>query len=123
MNSNGGNVTWSFNVDRNAPLSATSQQPTPQPPAEPVVPPSETQAASGQTRFRPVAPFRLVDSRAGRGTVRLLAGAVTRVDVADQTIAAVSANFVAVDPQNHGFVTAYNCTSQRPDVSTLSFRP
>ncbi|MEO6651130.1 MAG: CAP domain-containing protein [Ilumatobacteraceae bacterium] len=135
VNTNGGKVTWSFNVDRNAPLTASSQQPTPTPtttptttptPApttEPVGTPGDTTASSKQTRFRPVAPFRLVDSRTGRGTVRLRAGSVTRVDVADQSIAAVSANFVAVDPQNHGFVTAYNCTSQRPDVSTLSFRP
>ncbi len=125
VNSNGGNVTWSFTVDRDAPLSATPQQPTPTPTAapEPVVPPSDTQIASNQTRFRPVAPFRLVDSRVGRGTVRLQADRVTRIDIADPQIAAVSANFVAVDPQNHGFVTAYNCTGERPEVSTLSFRP
>ena len=118
VNSNGGNVTWSFTVDRSAPLSATAQN-APQPVADPV----DTEAITDQVRFEPVAPFRLVDSRIGKGTKRLRAGEVVTLDVADSSVKAVSANFVAADPAGFGYITAYNCTAQRPDVSTLNFRP
>ncbi len=121
VNTNGGNITWSFNVNRNAPLSA-NPAPTTTTTTTTIATP-DTELVTKQIRFRPVAPFRLVDSREGKGTVRLRSDRVTAIDVADPSISAVSANFVAVNPKGHGFVTIYNCTSKRPDVSTLSFRP
>lgn len=114
VNSNGGNVTWSFTVDRDAPLTAPS-------PTEPE--PVDTSAKGDQARFEPVAPFRLVDSRDRKGTTRLRAGRVAEIAVADADVTAVSANFVVVNPDGHGFLTAYNCTAKRPEVSTLTYKP
>ena len=112
VDSNGGNVTWSFTVDRDAPLSADT---TPEP--------IDTSAAGGEARFEPVAPFRLVDSRDRKGTTRLRAGRVTEISVSDADVSAVSANFVVVNPDGFGYLTAYNCTADRPEVSTLTYRP
>lgn len=109
VDSDGGAVSWTFTVDRNGELSA----------APPVFP--DTSASSETTRFSPTVPFRLVDSRQGNGAVRLAAGAVTRVKVADLSIAAVSANFVAVSPGDVGFLTVYNCTSEVPTVSMIGY--
>jgi hypothetical protein len=114
VNSDGGNVTWSFTVDRDAPLQATP----PEPPDTP-----DTAPTAAASKFEPVEPFRFADSRNGLGTVRLKAGKVTRLDVGSADIAAVSANFTVVSPANYGYLTAYNCTAERPNVSTLGFRP
>jgi hypothetical protein len=111
VNSNGGNVTWSFTVDRDAPLSAD-------PPDVP-----DTAPTSAAARFEPVDPFRHVDSRENRGTVRLRAGVITRVPIADPDVVAVSANFVAVRADSYGFITAYNCTTELPTVSTIGYSP
>jgi hypothetical protein len=35
----------------------------------------------------------------------------------------VSANFVSTDAGDAGYLTTYNCTSSRPEVSTLGYRP
>jgi Cysteine-rich secretory protein family len=110
----GGSVTWSFTVDRNAPLSSS---PTTPPPATP------TSAAAPPARFRPVAPFRSVDSRIGLGSVRLAGGAVTRIPVSsDPTVVAVSANFVSTAPSGAGYLSTYNCTTNLPEVSTLGYQ-
>jgi hypothetical protein len=109
VESDGGFATWTFTVDRDGALSA----------APPVFP--DTAASSETTRFSPTAPFRLVDSRQANGAVRLAAGAVTRVKIADASVAAVSANFVAVYPGDVGFLTAYNCTSEVPTVSMIGY--
>ena len=82
-----------------------------------------TTAVSDEVRFEPIAPFRLVDSRIGKGTSRLRAGEIVTIDVAGADVKAVSANFVAVDPDGFGYITAYNCTADKPTVSTLNFRP
>jgi hypothetical protein len=111
VSSNGGNATWSFTVDRDAPLSLA---PPPMP---------DTQPSAAPTNFQPVAPFRLVDTRINRGTTRLRGGQVVRIDVGGSDIAAVSANFVAVSPTGYGFVTAFNCTAELPSVSTLGYEP
>ncbi|MEO6570422.1 MAG: CAP domain-containing protein [Ilumatobacteraceae bacterium] len=114
VNSSGGNVSWSFTVDRNAPLAATPQPPPDMP---------DTTATAGRSTFEPVTPFRLVDSRTSTGAVRLAAGAITRVAVGTSDIVAVSANFAAVAPAANGFITAYNCTTELPTVSTLGYEP
>lgn len=111
VNSTGGNVTWSFNVDHNAPLAA-------RPPDVP-----NTAPTASASRFDPVAPFREVDSREGRGAVRLRAGQITEVTIAGPDVAAVSANFVAVDGSSDGFITTYNCRTSLPTVSTVNFGP
>lgn len=114
VNSNGGNVSWSFNVDHDAPLA-----PTP----IPDIPIVDTEPTSDPARFQAVSPFREVDSRTGLGTVRLRAGKITKVQVAESDVVAISANFVAVRPDDHGFITAYNCTTELPTVSTLGYGP
>ncbi len=111
VNSNGGDVTWSFNVDHDAPLDVRP----------PDVPDTAPTASPGE--FDPVAPFRLVDSRIGLGAVRLRAGQITEVAVPTSNVAAVSANFVAVDASAHGFLTTYNCEAQIPTVSTINYAP
>ena len=108
--------TWSFTINRIAPLSA---QPPP-PPPEPTTPTNATDAA----RYEPVTPFRYVDSRIGLRSVRLAASTVTEIQITnDPDILAVSANFVSTDSADAGYLTLYNCTSNRPEVSTLGYRP
>ncbi len=111
VNSDGGSTTWSFTVDRDAPLSAEV----------PELPDTEPTATSA--RFESVDPFRHVDSREALGSVRLRGGKITRIPVAGDDVVAVSANFVAVNPENHGFVTAFNCTTELPTVSTIGYGP
>ena len=114
VSSTGGNVTWSFSVDHDGPLSFT-----PPPPPEPEL----TAPTAGETQFDPISPFRLVDSRAGKGTQRLRAGKVATLSIGASDITAVSANFTAVRPSGAGYITAYNCTTELPTVSTLGYRP
>lgn len=113
VESDGGFASWTFTVDRAGGLSAAPAA------APPVF--ADTSASSDTTRFSPTAPFRLVDSRQASGAVRLAAGAVTRIEVADPSVAAVSANFVAVNPGDVGFLTAFNCTSEVPVVSMIGY--
>lgn len=116
VNTDGGSVTWSFTINRNAVLSA---QPT-TPPPPPVVATPATDAA----RYEPVTPFRYVDSRIGLRSVRLTGGTVTPIQItSDPNILAVSANFVSTDSSAAGYLTTYNCTSNRPEVSTLGYKP
>jgi hypothetical protein len=110
INSNGGNVTWSFTVDTNAPLSFD-------PPDLP-----STSPTAGETKFEPITPFRLVDTRQRLGALRLRAKTVTKITIGTPDITAVSANFTAVDAGGGGFLTAYNCTTPRPDTSTVNYR-
>lgn len=114
VNSNGGNVTWSFTVDRDAALQVQA----PEPPDTP-----DTQATATAAKFQPVEPFRLVDSRIRLGLTRLAPGVVNRVRVGGTDIAAVSANFTVTNPASSGYLTVYNCTSDRPVVSTVNFGP
>ncbi len=111
VNTNSGNVTWSFTVKRNAPLE--------------VVPPQtpDTSPTTLAARFEPVTPFRLVDTRKNLGTASLRAGKVTRLHVGASDVVAISANFTVVSPSGYGYITAYNCTVERPTVSTLGFQP
>lgn len=111
VNTNGGNVTWSFTVDRDASLTSS-------PPATPDTAPT---AVAG--KFEPVEPFRLVDTRRNIGTTKLRAGKVARITIGTSDISAVSANLAVVNASNYGYITAYNCTDQRPEVSTLGYQP
>lgn len=116
VNSDGGTVTWSFTVNRNAPLSA---QPTTPPP-----PPVDATPATDAAKYEPVTPFRYVDSRIGLRSVRLAGNTVTPIQITtDPDILAVSANFVSTGAGDAGYLTTYNCGSNRPEVSTLGYRP
>jgi hypothetical protein len=114
VNSDGGTVSWSFDVDRNAALSSA--------PATPPPPATQTGPATAAARFDPVAPFRYVDSRVGLGAVRLAGGQVTRIHVTDDpSVVAMSANFVSTAAGSAGYLSTYNCTTQQPEVSTLGY--
>jgi hypothetical protein len=116
VNSNGGSVTWSFNINRSAALSL---QPTTPPP-----PPVDATPATDAAKYEPVTPFRYVDSRIGLRSVRLAGNTVTPIQVTnDPDILAVSANFVSTDSAGAGYLTTYNCTTKRPEVSTLGYKP
>jgi hypothetical protein len=118
VNTDNGQVTWSFTVDRDAPL-----QVSPQNAPVPTVGAVDTSPATSEIGFEPVTPFRLVDSRIKQGTTRLRAREVRSISVAAADVGAVSANFVVVNPAGYGFLTAYNCTANRPEVSTLTYKP
>ena len=118
VTSNGGNVTWSFNVDPNAELTAA--------PAAPAAPLSSTSALASEMRFQPVTPFRFADSRSNIGVGRLPANQQIRIRVAGQSglpadITAVSANFTAVGAPAAGYFTASNCAEASPSFSTLNY--
>lgn len=111
VNSNGGNVSWTFTVDPGAGLSV-----------EPVSVP-DTEPTATSANFEAVAPFRLVDTRKGQGTTRLRAGRSVKITAAGNDVTAISANFVAANPAAAGHLTVYNCTSDVPEVSTLGYSP
>ncbi len=113
--SNGGNANWSFNVDPNAPLTAS-----------PATPPANTTVLAPEARFEPVTPFRFADSRKKQGIRTLPARSPVRVKVAgtpgipaDTT--AVSASFTITQPVGAGHLTVYDCSSTVPSVATLNY--
>ncbi len=116
VNSNGGSVSWSFTVDREAQLLGP---PEPDPPS--------TRTLGAAQAYRSVTPKRIADSREGKGLTRLPARTVRRFRVAGKagipsTAIAVSANFTAVRGADNGHLTVFNC-GRVPTVSTLNFRP
>ncbi len=120
VGSNGGDATWSFNVDPNAELSASLA------PAAPPAPLGNTVALSAGDPFQPITPFRFADSRLPRMIFRLEANQVVRVPVAGQSglpanITSVSANFTAANATAAGYLTASNCAETNPSFSTLNF--
>ncbi|HWL42447.1 MAG TPA: hypothetical protein VNQ73_05845 [Ilumatobacter sp.] len=117
VNTNAGAVSWSFKVNINGGL-----QSSPPSPAQPQKV-ETTQLAGDPVAFLPNAPYRLVDTRIGQGAKRLTGGKVTRIAVADPDVSAVSANFVAVGASAAGYLTAYNCTDERPTSSMLGYQP
>ena len=105
-------VNWSFTID---PAAATGITPVP-----------VALATSTPTGFAPLAPARVVDTRLGLGVTRLAAGTLTHVQVAGQggvptNAKAVLANVTSTAPAGSGFLTMWNCSAARPEVSTLNF--
>ncbi len=105
-------VNWSFTVD---PAAAAGVAPVPV--AQPTAP------SSG---FAPLAPARIVDTRVPLGATRLTAGAVTRIQFTGQGVVPVGATAVLTNttvtaPTGAGFLTLWNCSDARPEVSTLNF--
>jgi hypothetical protein len=115
VSTDGGVATWSFNVDPNAPLVSSQTAP------------STTSALGPAAKFQPITPFRFADSRLPKTITRLAAGQQVRIQIAGQQgipadATAVSANFTIAEPDANGFLTATNCTSNQPEVSTLNYR-
>ena len=123
VTSNGGTVSWSFNVDPNAPLTSAGS-PSAAQPAQPTAtggPLPTTTTIGGDAAFEPVAPYRHADSRQGLRVVRLAAGVVAQVEMASAEVDAVSANFTVVSPTAPGHLSVYDCTPSPPDVSTVNY--
>ena len=102
--------------------------PTPGPGCGSRVPPAVggTGPSSAPSRFTPMVPQRLVDTRTGIGTTAaaLSAGCtlVIRPPVAPGSTA-VSIDLVAVDSAAGGFVTVHPCGVARPFTSVVQTRP
>lgn len=111
VNSNGGNVTWQFEVDTSADLTVEA------------APLPDTEPSANPVNFEPVDPFRLVDTRKGQGATRIGSGKTVRIDAAGADVAAISANFVAANASRPGHLTVFNCSSEVPEVSTLGYKP
>ena len=106
------NVNWSFTVDQAAAIGIQ---------AAPVAQPT-----SAPTGFAPLAPARIVDTRVSIGATTLAGGITTRLQVAglggvSGNAQAVLANVTVTNPVGTGFLTTWNCSAARPDVSTLNF--
>ena len=106
------NVNWSFTVDQAAAIGIQ---------AAPVAQPT-----SAPTGFAPLAPARIVDTRVSIGAMTLAGGISTRLQVAglggvSGNAQAVLANVTVTNPVGTGFLTTWNCSAARPDVSTLNF--
>jgi hypothetical protein len=84
---------------------------------------------TGSSRYTPVTPARLMDTRDGTGgSGRLAAGQTATLQVGGVAgvpagIQAVSLNVTSVDPGAAGYVTVYACGGQRPVVSNLNPQP
>lgn len=106
-------VTWSFTVDPNAAFGNTT--------------PAPTAAPSGPSvGFQPLTPARVVDTREGLGATKLEAGVTKSIQIAGRGgvpvgANAVSGNFTIVGQSGGGFLTVWNCSPERPIVSTVNF--
>jgi len=105
-------VTWSFTVD---PAAATGVQPV-----------ATTQAIGDRTALQPLAPSRVVDTRINLGASTLVGTLTKRIQIAGiggvpAGAQAVSANFTITGPSAPGYLTVWNCSGDRPVVSTLNY--
>jgi hypothetical protein len=105
-------VSWSFTVDPAAALGTA--------------PLSQAQPVGVPVGFDPLTPTRVVDTRESLGGTRLTGGVMKRLQIAGTggvpvDADAVSANFTVVDPSVAGYLTVWNCSPERPVVSTSNF--
>lgn len=83
-------------------------------------------ASSGPSRFTPVAPTRIMDTREGLGAVGpIVAGRTVELQVAGVAgvpagATAVTLNVTSTDAAEDGYVTVYACDGDRPVVSNLN---
>lgn len=82
----------------------------------------------GTSRFTPLSPYRIADSRSNHGTDHLSPGETVALRVAgvggvpaDAT--AVSLNVTSTDAWSNGFITAWACDDSQPFVSNLNQTP
>lgn len=106
-------VSWSFTVD---PAAATGVQPVQ----------NTTPITTGANALVPVSPARIVDSRVNVGGSRLVGTLLKRIQVTGRggipsDARAVSANFTITESAGSGYLTVWNCSADRPIVSTLNF--
>ncbi len=107
-------VSWTFTVD---PTAATGVQPAP------VTVPLGT--PNGAT-LQPLAPTRVVDTRSNLGATRLQPVLARRIQLTGTAgipvgAQAISANFTIAGAADGGYLTVWNCSPERPVVSTLNF--
>ena len=105
-------VNWTFNVNSAAALGIN-----PAPVAEPSAP---------ATGFAPLAPARIVDTRTPLGASRLAGQGTIRIQITGKAgvpadAKAVLANATVTQTSGSGFLTLWNCSDTRPEVSTLNF--
>jgi hypothetical protein len=112
-------VSWSFTVD---PAVADGTVTTP------AVAPASTSAIAAASRYAPIPPVRLVDSRDPQnvGAASFAAGQTVTVRVAGvrgipSGVTAVSANVTVAGARDDGWVTVWPC-GESPWVSTVNFR-
>jgi hypothetical protein len=122
VSSNGGNVTWTFNVDPDAPLTDGTEPPPP--PELPEL--RDTTVLADKERMTSITPFRFADSRVDGDLGRLAAGTTVRIAVAGQRgiptdASSISANFTVDQTSGNGFLTASGCGDGVHDVSTLNY--
>ncbi len=106
------NVNWSFTVD---PAAATGVQPVP-----------TTTALGSGGALQPITPTRLVDTRVNLGASRLYSGYLRRIQISGRGgvpigAQAISANFTVAGSDTAGFLSVWNCSADRPTVSTLNY--
>ena len=78
---------------------------------------------SGSSRFNPIGPTRIVDTRAAIGGVRVGAGTTLSVDLGPSVPAgstAVALNVTAVNSSAPGYLTVYPCGGPLPETSTVN---
>lgn len=107
-------VQWSFVVD---PTAATGVQPV-----------TVTTPLGGidGAMLQPLSPTRIVDTRSNLGATRLVGGLAKRIQITGTGgvpagSEAVSANFTVTEASGPGYLTVWNCSPERPVVSTLNF--
>ncbi|MCB1002020.1 MAG: CAP domain-containing protein [Acidimicrobiales bacterium] len=103
--------SWSFTVDRDAPLGIPAATATPAPTS---------------VGFEPMSPVRLVNTMTSVGTTRLTGWEVREIQIAGREgvpagAAAVSANVTAVVERGYGYLTVWPCDAPQPNASTLNF--
>lgn len=112
VNTSTRNVAWSFSVD---PAAATGIQPVP----------TTLPLGNGST-LHPVTPTRVVDTRSNLGSTALVGTLTKRIQITGRGgvpdgSQAVSANFTVTGASKGGYLTVWNCSLDRPVVSTLNF--
>ena len=105
-------VPWSFTVDAAA---AIGVQPVP-----------TTVPLGVGGGLQPIVPDRLVDTRLNLGATRLFASVSKRIQIAGRGgvpngSQAVSANFTVTESNGGSYLSVWNCSADRPTVSTLNF--
>ena len=117
---------------------------TPPPPLAPLPPAPPPPAPAPGAAFAPLAvPARIVDTREGRGGARLAAGETRVLDLAaltggltpgpgtdpgatgpavGPTVVAAAVNLTVDRAAAAGFLTAWSCAGDRPNVSSLNYR-
>jgi hypothetical protein len=85
---------------------------------------------SGQVRYTPITPVRVIDSRIGLGVFahQLVAGEtvpiqISRFNVVSDTATAALLNVTVAGTSGSGFVTVFPCDAVRPNTSNLNFVP